>query len=80
MRAILQRHEDEFFQIQEGLIAPHQPKKQLLVSALSEPGLREWWMRNCEHFSVCFQEHVGEILAAQHAVRQRPTPSEGVRL
>ncbi len=68
MRAILQRHEDEFFQIQEGLIAPHQLKKQLLASALSEPGVREWWMRNCEHFSSSFQEHVGAMLAAQQAV------------
>ena len=68
MRAILQRHEDEFFQIREGLIAPQQLKTQLLASALSEPGVREWWMTNGEHFSSSFQGHVGEILATLQAV------------
>jgi len=66
MRAILHQHEDDFVQVQEGLIdagklARH---RRPVAEALAQPAARDWWAENAHLFSQDFQDFVAMALAA----------------
>jgi len=65
MRAIMGRHEAEFFQIREGLVDADLllSQERALASALTEPGAREFWEKNGDRFSEIFQSHVAQVLS-----------------
>jgi hypothetical protein len=66
MRAILHLHEDDFVQVQEGLIDASKlaQRQQSVAMALAEPAARDWWTDNAHHFSQDFRDHVARALTA----------------
>ena len=66
MRAILHRHEDDFVQVQEGLIDASKlaQQRRSVAGALAEPAARDWWTENAHLFSQDFQDHVARAIAA----------------
>ena len=66
MRAILHLHEDDFVQVQEGLIDASKlaQQRRSVAGALAEPAARDWWTENAHFFSQDFQDHVARAIAA----------------
>jgi hypothetical protein len=65
MRAILHQHEDDFVQVNEGLIDASKLARQrrAVAEALAEPAARDWWTENAHLFSQGFQDYVASALA-----------------
>ena len=66
MRAFFSFEEDVYIQFREGLIdrAFWDARARILTDVLRQPGIRDWWTKNCFAYSAGFQEAVAELLAA----------------
>ena len=66
MRAFFSFEEDVYIQFREGLIdrAFWDARARVLSDVPTQPGIRDWWTRNCYAYTVGFQEAVAELLSA----------------